>query len=341
MAQLLGFKFTYYQLYEDKNSPAELYYACALLIKYGMIRLVDIMPYLHPFEEGMAKRMENYMENINKEIRTNTGGLLAQFGALGENGTTERIQRVKPIALDAQNSGKGYNANDYVELTRALLAVGDVEHAEAIMAKHKKLVDMYPQLALHVYYLCNVILDRPYELFVTQQVKDQYQYFAERARMSEQTVAVRAKMSEAERAKMSEETVDRILGSIRLKEVLNTDLLQDGVVDYHKKQKSIFFFEEWRETLPQIETFEDLVQRYAPIMKLAADKSYLAPNLIQKLLHIVQGLLERESEFPGCRPYCLAITRHLLIPAVSFSRGNPGTMALVWELLKKLSYQER
>lgn len=322
MAHLLGFKFTYYQLYENKNAPAELYYACALLIKHGLIRLVDILPYLHPFDEGMATREERYMENIYNEINTNTGGLLAQFGALGENGTTERIKRVKPVSPeDMEKNSNDYNANDYVELTRALLAVGDVKHAEAVMAKYKKLVDMYPQLALHVYRLCDVMLDRPWDLFVTQQIKDQFQYFAERAKTSEEVV--------------------HPTDGVRLKEVLSTDLLQDGVIDYYKKQKSTFFYKEWREGLPKVDTFEGLVNQYAPVMSLAADKSYLAPNLVQKLAHIIQGLLERESNFPGCRSYCLAITRSFLLPAVSFSRGNPGTMALVWEVLERLTYQER
>lgn len=320
MAHLLGFKFEHYQLVEAKNAPATLYYTCALLLKKGLVELSDLLPYLRPYESDMEERTKRYISNMNREITTNTGGLLAQFGALGEEGTTKRVERPKPKSIDPIGK-EGYNANDVVELTKALLSIGDVYHAEMILAKYDKLMDMHPELAHYVYRLCDVVLASAYDKFATEEMKNKYAYFA---RYADNATAIIRSTSESE-----------------LRSVLVTDCLQDGVVDHDRKQRKIFFYPDWQETLPRCNTVQDLVTNFMPLMRLAGYKTYLAPITIQKLILVVKCILEREQEFPGSRPYCMCLIREILLPAVSFSRSNPGTMASVWDLLDTLTFQER
>ncbi|KAI9270691.1 transcription factor/nuclear export subunit protein 2-domain-containing protein [Phascolomyces articulosus] len=325
MAHLLGYKFEYYQKYEMKNSPPELYYGCALLIKCGLVRLYDLLPYLHPFGTYMEAAKKDYMEHMNKEIKTNTGGLLAQFGALGEDGSTERLEKPKAKEEEEEEAKKDkYTVNDVVELTKALLAIGDIHHAELIFAKYDKLVDMYPEISHYIYRLGDEVLQGAYELYVPDDIKKRYTLFAQRA--------------EESRLKSELGGSDKVT---TMERVLVTNYMKEGTHDAIKNQCFSFFFEDWKEDLPKCNSYQDLMNVFAPVMRLAGYKMYLAPNLTQKLMLIVRSLLDRESEFPGSKPYCIAIVREFLLPAVSFSSSNPGTMAMLWDLLEILSFQER
>lgn len=320
MAHLLGFKFEHHQLVEAQNASATLYYTCALLLKKGLIQLSDLHPYLRPYESDMEERTRTYMSNMNKKITTNTGGLLAQYGALGEEGTTERLVRNKPRPIDPVDN-EGYNANDVVELTKALLSIGDIYHAEMILAKYDKLVDVHLELAHYVYRLCDVLLTSAYNTFATQEIKNKYahlEHYANNAAARKQ-----------------------LINESELKNVLVTNCLHDGVVDHESKQRKIFFYPDWKETLPRCNTVQDLVTNFVPLMHLAGYKTYLAATIIQKLVLVITCILERQPEFPGFRPYCMYLIREILLPAVSFSRSNPGTMASVWDLLDTSTFQER
>ncbi|KAI7849247.1 transcription factor/nuclear export subunit protein 2-domain-containing protein [Circinella umbellata] len=329
MAHLLGYKFEYYQKYEMTNSPSELYYGCALLIKCGLVRLYDLLPYLHPFDDNMDAAKKKYMEHMNKEIKTNTGGMLAQFGALGEDGSTERMEKPKAKEGDDDEDGDGkeknrYNINDIVELTKALLAIGDIYHAELIFAKYDKLVDIHPEIAHYIYRLSDVVLQNAYELYVPTDIKERFILFAQRA--------------EESRLKSELGGSDKVT---TMEHVLVTNYMKEGTLDSTKTKCFNFFYDDWKKDLPKCNSFHDLMDVFAPVMRLAGYKMYLAPNLTQKLMLIVRSLLERESEFPGSKSYCLAVIREFLFPAVSFSSSNPGTMAMLWDILELLSFQER
>ncbi|KAI8147416.1 transcription factor/nuclear export subunit protein 2-domain-containing protein [Fennellomyces sp. T-0311] len=323
MAHLLGYKFEYYQNYEVKNSPSELYYGCAILIKQGLVRLYDLLPYLKPNEAEMEAAKKSYLEHMNKEMKTLNAGGLSMYGALGEEGVAEILERPAPkVADDDDGEHSDYTANDVVELTKALLAVGDIYHAEQMFAKYEKLLDMHPEIAHHIYRLCDVILQPAYERYVPDAIKEKYVLFAQAA----------------EDSKIKSEFGNTVP---KMERVLVTDYMKEGCHDRSKKKCYTFFYQDWNQDLPRCETFEDLVKVFAPVMRMAGYKTYLAPNLIQKLLLIVRSIIERQNEYPDAKPYCMAIVREFLLPAVSFSNTNPGTMASVWELLDLLPYQER
>lgn len=200
-----------------------------------------------------------------------------------------------------------------------------------MLAEYEKLIEMYPQLEYDIYRICDVILQPAYDAFVPEQTQDLYKHFN--------------KLSYESKLKSALSTQDdlnpKIPAEVNLKRVLVTDALLNDTQDLNKMERYVFFFKEWKDQLECCEKPEHLTTRFMLLMRLAGFKTYLATDLVQKLVLIVGGLIERESEFPGCRVHCTNMLREFLLPAISFSEGNPGTMASIWEILCRFSFQER
>ncbi|CAO3576935.1 unnamed protein product [Absidia cylindrospora] len=333
MAHLLGFKFENYQLMEKTPAPDELYYSCALLINSGLIRLGDLLPYLAPNEEHMEKLKQNYMENMNQEIKNNSAGLLAQYGALDEEGSTTKASKYTKD-LENEQIGIGrtqtYGANDVVELTKALLSIGDLVHSEELLARYGKLCDMHPVLAHYIYRLCGVILEPAYQLYVPDDLKARSTYFLECAQQSELMTILSSGQGD-------------IPTFPKLTTYYVLDCLMDGTHNLKEKQVYRFFYTRWSEQLETATSYDQLLTQLMPIMRLSGYHAYLAPHLIHKLIQTLLALFERGEAPPDSqqRQVCNTLIREFLLPAISFSGGNPGLMANVWELLDLMTLQER
>ena len=70
--QVLGFKFEFYKNKNDLQTPSTLYWIAALLIKYHIVELEDLLPYLGLDEEGIQKEKEDYLQSL-KEEASNAG----------------------------------------------------------------------------------------------------------------------------------------------------------------------------------------------------------------------------------------------------------------------------
>ncbi|CAO3576341.1 unnamed protein product [Absidia cylindrospora] len=334
MAHLLGFKFENYHQLEISQAPEELFYSCALLINSGLIRLCDLLPYLAPNEQAMEKLKVEYMENMNKEIKNNSGGLLAQYGALGEDGTTKKAAKSATDVEEGEDRvepARTYDANDVVELTKALLSIGDIIHSEEILSKYNKLCDMYPVLAHYIYRLSGVILEPSYQLYVPDDIKARSTYFLECAQQSE----LKSVLPSSGKGKIPKPP--------KLTTYFVLDCLKDGTHDLKKKQIYRFFYTRWAEQLETATSYDQLLTHLMPMMRLAGYHAYLAPTLIHKLIQTLLALFERGEATPDSeqRKMCITLAREFLLPAIAFSGGNPGLMANVWELLDLLTFQER
>lgn len=271
---------------------------------------------------------------MNKEIKSNSGGKLAMYGALGEEGGTEKAKRVNPALLDEkanEENAKKYPGNDVVSLIKALLAVGDIKNAQLMWAGCDKVVELFPELVYDLYRICNIILQPAYEKLISAKNQALCKQFGEESYKSRMKSALIT----------GEEFNPKIPTEFKLKRVLVMDALLDDVQDLKKKERYVFFYKEWDENLPYCHSPEDIESKFMPIMRLAGYKTYLATELIHKLILIAGGLLEREKEYPRAREQCKNIIREFLLPAISFSEGNPGTMASVWEILCRFNFQER
>ncbi|RCH85617.1 THO complex subunit 2, partial [Rhizopus stolonifer] len=293
MAQLFGFRFHSYHNEDVEPTPKDIYFAIAILLKNELILLGDILPYLYPYDEGLSDEKKEYMEKMNKEITTNSGGQLAMYGALGETeGST---------------------------------------HAQMILAEYEKLVDLYPELAYDIYRLCSIVLEPAYDTFVPEETKQLYAHFNACADQSQIKTALSTQ----------DDPNPKIPDQIKLKRVLVFDALLDDAKDIVKRERYVFFYKNTKDNLDLCTTSEHLMQRFLPLARLAGYKTYLGTDLVQKVILIIGGLVEREAEFPGSRVHCINILREFLLPSIAFSQGNPGTMASVWEILCRFTFQER
>ncbi|CEI90631.1 hypothetical protein RMCBS344292_04949 [Rhizopus microsporus] len=332
LAQLIGFRFYNFHVEESTPVPKELYLTIAIMLKNGLISLGDIIPHLSPFEEEMKAARDEYNAKMNKEITTNSGGKLAMYGALGEDGNTQKVKRAAEDNGENDVEAKKKNtSNDVVELTKALFSVGDLKNAEVMLSVYDKLIDMHPQLAYDIYRICRVVLQPAYEAYVPENIKQLYARFSQCAEQSQLKSAFTT----------HEDYNPKIPSQIKLKRVLVIDALLDDTQDLRKMERYSFFYKEWKDCLELCESYEHLTTRFMPLMRLAGYRTYLATDLIQTLILIIGGLLDRERDYPGCRLHLTNMIREFLLPAISFSKGNPGTMASVWEILCRLSFQER
>lgn len=226
---------------------------------------------------------------------------------------------------------KKYAANDVVELTRALLSIGDLKNVEIILAHYEKLIDVHPELAHDIYRLCKVVLQPAYEAFASVKIKKRVNILRERAQQS--------------RMKSALTTADNlnptIPDTITTKRVLVLDALLDGTEDLVKKERYVFFFKEWRQDLPQCTQVEHLTSRFLPLMRLAGYRTYLATDLLQTLNYILEGIIDSNSNITNGRLHCTNMLREIVLPSISFSDHNPGTIADAWEVCCRLTFQER
>lgn len=257
------------------------------------------------------------------------------YGALGEEGATQKTKRATnnttKEAVTEQESVQKYEANDVVELVKALFSIGDLTNAQKMLSEYDKLIDLYPQLAYDIYRLCRVVLQPAYQNFASQKTRKLYEHFAQCAQQSQLKSALSTQ----------DDPNPKLPSQITLKRILVTDALLNDTQDLVKKERYVFFYKEWQESLHLCSTPAHLTAHFMPLMRLAGNRTYLATDLIQTMILCIGGLLEQESEFPGSRVHCMNMLREFLLPAISFSQDNPGTMASVWEILCRFTFQER
>ncbi|KDR65812.1 hypothetical protein GALMADRAFT_148396 [Galerina marginata CBS 339.88] len=126
LAQVLGFKFSYYQSADvSEHTPRNLFHTAAILIWEGFIALEDLYPHLSPKDEDMDAFREEYLSDVR--ISGAKSSLLAMAAP--------------------PESGPSSSHNQKVGLLTSLLAVGALKPAIAIMSKFRRLVDANPEIA--------------------------------------------------------------------------------------------------------------------------------------------------------------------------------------------------
>jgi THO complex subunit 2 len=69
LAQILGFKFRFYARSDQalNNTPVQLYWTAAVLIREGLVALDDLYPHLDPVDESsLKKELFEYLSGLQK-----------------------------------------------------------------------------------------------------------------------------------------------------------------------------------------------------------------------------------------------------------------------------------
>lgn len=323
-AQILGFKFSFYQHPETtrQNGLDELYMVAAILIRVGQIRFVDLMPHLSPDEKGMTKLHEEYKNALSDRAMSAKGNALSMAAPLtaddGEGGALSD-------ARDG-NGQKDANAvphvmpNQVLGLLKALLAIGEIRHAFLILGKYPWLCGAFPEVSDLLCRLLNVMIEPIYSsVALSKQIDASLGYL---------TVPQRYRFDNKKQELIPLPPPRADVTSLA-PEPLGTHL-----ADF------VYFFPEWREKLPRC-TDDQFLSEFVPYLRMLGP--YLSRNLtlFQRICRIGKVAMRTVEDSSSEKIAWLELIRNVLLPALSMTSGNSGLVSEVWVILRQLPYTER
>ncbi|GAO48034.1 hypothetical protein G7K_2222-t1 [Saitoella complicata NRRL Y-17804] len=321
-AQLLGFKFRYYQPStispQPEPTPESLYMFTALLIKEGFVSLTALWPYLSTTDEELQKEEGKWKAEMGDKALAAKGNALAMAGGLGEepaggSAPTRTTKDGDDVEMEDEQVGSAEEVVPMAEppqqkiaLLKALLAVGALSQAMYVLGRFPFLTATHPEIADGVMRLVDWMIE---PLYSPLSVKSQLGFDVTAGEADEREVK-----------RVFESTPGR--GTPR--------------------QKLVFFYEEWRRGVFQIETGEEFLSVVIPLLRVVGIRIYRDVKLIVKICRIGCHMLAESSKpTEVVRKKWLDIARQFLIPSVSLMELNPGAVDAIWDVIKVYRYEER
>nr|XP_018263621.1 uncharacterized protein I303_03491 [Kwoniella dejecticola CBS 10117]OBR85779.1 hypothetical protein I303_03491 [Kwoniella dejecticola CBS 10117] len=129
LAQVLGFKFGFYQKPEGGDTPMGLTYMAALLIKHGFVSLADLLPFLSP--------NDSQMEEIRRKWYSSVSSRSGPSNALSNSVLLDDDPPADSSSTQAEAGGPPPKPppEQRIQLAQALLAIGDLPAALYFLSK--------------------------------------------------------------------------------------------------------------------------------------------------------------------------------------------------------------
>ncbi|KAF8138151.1 hypothetical protein EV363DRAFT_1292738 [Boletus edulis] len=127
LAQVLGFKFAYYQgLDVHEPLPKGLYLAAAILIREGFVSLEELYPHLSPSDEDIESYHKDYLDQVHRRIADAKVTQLAMAAPLestnGSKARSEPVEEIKNVT-DWKPPNQKAALDAHVELADLVLRV--------------------------------------------------------------------------------------------------------------------------------------------------------------------------------------------------------------------------
>ncbi|KAF8639741.1 hypothetical protein AX17_001003 [Amanita inopinata Kibby_2008] len=323
LAQVLGFKFSYYASPDATESiPKNLYLTAALLIRERFIALEDLYPHISPLDEDMDKIHKEYLFTVESRI---AGARISQLALAAplESGSQASQQKSKTPAPAEAKKQELKDRNQKVGLLTALLAVGALRPAVAILSKFPWLVDTNTEVADLMLRILKHSISPLYEsLLITKERNPSFTL--PRARY----------------------------GSTGLnppsprKPVLT---LWAPTPPSTSANDFVFFFPDWVEQVPVCSTVDDLIDVIEPLLRFIGLHVSRDPLFLTKFLRL--GRLQISSTVPidpvtkkptaepdpshPIRKFWFKVLRVYLLPALPLIRGNAVCTVEVWNIIRQ------
>ncbi|KAL0949134.1 hypothetical protein HGRIS_009218 [Hohenbuehelia grisea] len=321
LAQVLGFKFTYYQSSEHgETTPKALYLTAALLIREGLINLEDLYHHLSPFDQDMDKAHKAFMTEIQSRISGAKISQLAMAAPLESSSSTKS----KPAAAAVESKKPPPEvSNQKAELASALLAVGALKPAIAILTKFPWFVDAHPEIADLLLRVMKHSISSLYEsTMVTKERNPSFQQ--PRARFGSTGVSMPKPRTP----------------------VLT---LWAPTPPCTSTVEFVFFFPDWTTWVPVCSTKDDLVDVIEPLMRfvgphISRDTLFLTKFVRLGRSHLVSTIvIDPDTKKPVSEPdptnpirvFWFNVLRQYLLPALSLIRGNAVCAVEVWNIIRQ------
>ncbi|TGZ84546.1 hypothetical protein EX30DRAFT_300558 [Ascodesmis nigricans] len=334
-AQLLGFKFRYYQRPDvTEVTPENLLVLSALLIKIGFVDLTDLYPHLAPQDETeMGEILTAWKSKLDAKIRG--GGkknALMMAGALSDdtvppprptrltNGDVEKkATTAEPEAPKKEEEAPKPKKDDnqILVLLKYLLALGALPEALFILAKYPWLPGPCDDISEHLSRIIMHSIDTIY-----QPIKVPVPSMgAKKVAWVDSTGGL--KTDDLPRRKPM---VTFIVSNLKLKA---------GDIEYR------FFWDEWKDGVPVCRSPTDVVILLKTLGRVLGVRIGRDPALMTKICQIGRSVLSKPDCTKEERDDWYEVVRSLLVPAVTLTDGNQGTVNEMWQLLAKFPTETR
>ncbi|GAA5863246.1 hypothetical protein JCM3774_000827 [Rhodotorula dairenensis] len=330
IAQILGFKFAYYQRQGAPAVPQGLYTMAALLIWHGIVKLTDLWLHLSPSDDDLVK-LESKWRDEQAQLARNVGGAnaLALAGALtdddvpmvgggGASAPTSSTTKASTSTAPAQPPAPA--PNQKVGLLRSLLAVGDVTHSFFILGQFPFLVGAFPDVADLLNRLASVSVAPAYAAVSIS---------GSNASLAADFKATRARVTVDSKG---EKTVTPLAKTF----ALTADPFPSAKHDW------TYFFPRWRERVPLAGDFAEVVtlleEMYLPLVKALVARQ---PSLLTKLLRLAAADLGSNPSDHPRRTNWLDLLRTYLVPSISILEHYPSAALEVWKVLSVFPIETR
>ena len=353
-AQVLGFKLRFYSsTARDPNDvlPVNLIYLAALLIKVGFISLRDLYPHIWPADPAMEGVKEEKMkEKAEKEKLNRPGGgatnaLMAAAPLPDDSvdGKMKEAARLRELEAARRNAAKNESATERstptaqpeekteplpepseqkVQLLKSLLCIGALPEALYMLGRFPWLPDAFSELPEHIHRILHHSLGKVYEPL--RPLKDQ-------AGLREQQ-----KSPDPDQAGVAK-------GEVKLIDAPARKTMRWAQLDKEDTNEAIdykFYWDDWADNVPVCQTIDDIFVLCSTLLNYTGVKIGQDSSLLIKLARIGSHSLATDSSDTNMARW-IDLSKRLLVPALSFTKCNPGVVNEVFELIKYFSTPTR
>lgn len=353
-AQVLGFKLRFYSsTARDPNDvlPINLIYLAALLIKVGFISLKDLYPHIWPADPAMEGVKEEKMkEKAEKEKLNRPGGgatnaLMAAAPLPDDSvdGKMKETARLRELEAARRNAARNdlttekstpaaqpekkaeelpEPSEQKVQLLKSLLCIGALPEALYMLGRFPWLPDAFPELPEHIHRILHHSLNKVYEPL--RPLKDQVG-LREQQRIPDPDQAGVAK------------------GEVKLIDAPARKTMRWAQLDKEDTNDAIdykFYWDEWADNVPVCQTVDDVFVLCSTLLNYTGVKIGQDSSLLIKLARIGSHSLATDTSDINMARW-IDLSKRLLVPALSFTRCNPGVVNEVFELIKNFSTPTR
>ncbi|KAJ3196805.1 THO complex subunit 2 [Irineochytrium annulatum] len=321
--QVLGFKFDYYNSVAPptQNTPPQLFWIAALLIRHQLVRLEDLYSHLSPNDDQIDSEFDAYITTLKAQSKREgryNDTKLADAGALGMDDFPPKdrpaadLPAVVAAPILSLEPRQGKRSNQKAMLAAHLIAIGDLSHGRMILDRLPKLCNMYPEIAENMCRLMHVIVEpvyktiRPTSLFVTKPM--------------------------AQRDSVAVNTLNPKLSQIFEKTLV-------GKKAYPAKYK--FFYDPWKEGLPVYTDIDSLLKAIRALLPYVGAHLSKDSVLLSKISRIGRAHISNPNADDRIKNSWISIVAQYLFPALALTHHNPGLANEVWGLVKQLPYDRR
>ncbi|KIK65595.1 hypothetical protein GYMLUDRAFT_70692 [Collybiopsis luxurians FD-317 M1] len=330
LAQILGFKLSYYQSPEAPEPPKALYLTAALLIREGFVALEDLYPHLSPSDSNMENVRAAYNKEVQSRISAAKMSQLAMAAPL-ESTPSSSSSKAKPApAPEAKKAPEPKDPpNQKAGILAALLSLGVLKPAIAILSRFPWMVDAHPEIADLLVRVMKLSISEIYD-----SIKDTSDYNPDFACPRSRFGATGVTSPPPRRPSLS----------LWAPTPPNT-----STVEY------VFFFPDWTEQVPICTSLDDVIDVVEPLMRFVGIHLSRDPSFLTKLMRLgrhhllttvpvdasTNKLVEEPDLENPLRQFWYRVVRQYILPSLPFIHGNAVYIVEIWNIIRQFDINLR